>query len=324
MQKTLAVVNLTNLKNNAKLVRSLIGERKFFAVVKADGYGHGAEEISRSIESIVDGFCVAIVDEGAKLRVAGISKPILVFTPPLDKSDGERAKYYNLTLTATNARNMENLCGSNFQLKINSGMNRHGCNLSELTTLLKGLDENKLCGVYSHLYCPENDGASEKQLALFLQAVNEVKRVSSGIFAHISASGGILRGGKYLLDGVRCGILLYGYTPFGFALKGLKPVLKVYAQKTQSTEFIGGGVGYNRAQKNYGVVSTYRCGYADGFFRGTPLGEGNLCMDAFVKEGDNDLECVLSNAEEYATRCNTISYEVLTKVTQRAEIVYER
>ncbi|MDE6001769.1 MAG: hypothetical protein K2G96_05580, partial [Clostridia bacterium] len=140
----------------------------------------------------------------------------------------------------------------------------------------------------------------------------------------ISASGGISRGGKYILDGRRCGILLYGYAPSGFSNKGFERSLKVYARRMQETEFIGGGVGYNFADKNYKKLSVYRCGYADGFFRTVPLGEKTLCMDAFVSDGGEALKCVMDDADEYAKRCGTISYEVLTSVTKRSERIYER
>ena len=84
MQKTLSVINLRAIRANAEKIRRGLNGKKFFAVVKADAYGHGAEAVSRSIEDLADGFCVALAEEGAALRIAGISKPILVFTPPLD------------------------------------------------------------------------------------------------------------------------------------------------------------------------------------------------------------------------------------------------
>lgn len=92
----------------------------------------------------------------------------------------------------------------------------------------------------------------------------------------------------------------------------------------QKTKFLGGGVGYNYAEKEYGRLSAYRLGYADGFWRGVPLGEKTLCMDAFLREGGGKLVCVMKNADEYARRCGTISYEVLTSVTKRSERIYLR
>ena len=70
MQKTLSIVNLTAIRSNALFVRSLIGNRFFWAVVKADAYGHGAVEVARAIEDVVDGFCVALVEELALIHIS--------------------------------------------------------------------------------------------------------------------------------------------------------------------------------------------------------------------------------------------------------------
>lgn len=324
MQKTLSVVNLRYIRANALKIRAKISERKLFAVVKADAYGHGAEEVARALEDICDGFCVAVMEEGAALRIAGISKPVLVFAPPLDKSDAYKAEFYNLTATVNSLKTAELCENCRFHIKVNTGMNRLGCNIKDLPKILRAVDLSKLDGVYSHLYAPQNAAACLQQLEVFNLAEKAVKAKKPDICAHISASGGILRGGKYLKDGVRAGILLYGYAPSGFSASGFKPALKVYARRVQRTKFIGGGVGYNYADKDYKRLNAYRLGYADGFFRGVPLGEKTLCMDAFMRESGGEMICVMRNADAYAKRCGTISYEVLTSVTQRSEKIYER
>ncbi|MDE7439295.1 MAG: alanine racemase [Clostridia bacterium] len=323
MQKTVSVIDLRAIRANADKIKSLAGKCKFYAVVKADAYGHGAEEVSRFIEDIVDGFCVAIIEEGIALRVAGISKPVLVFTPPLDSYDVERAKAYNLTVTV-NSVETARLCKSlPCHIKVNTGMNRMGCGISELPEILKALDTENVEGVYSHLYAAHDTVACASQLALFERAARFVKTYKPTATAHLSASGGILRGGRYLFDGVRSGILLYGYLPYGFN-GDFNPALKVYARRAQVTEFVGGGIGYNRADKRYKNLSVYRCGYADGFLRTVPLGEKTLCMDSFISQSGEEYKCVMDNADEYAKKCKTISYEVLTRVTQRSEKIYIR
>lgn len=324
MQRTVSKISLPAIRRNALKIKNLAKSSLFFAVVKADAYGHGAEEVSRYIEDIADGFCVAIIEEGIALRVAGITKKILVFTPPLDEYDVARAKAYNLTLTVNSSKTAKLIKGLPCHIKVNTGMNRLGCNLNALHEVSKALPANSMEGVYSHLFAPESDAASESQLALFERAVKTVKQINPDITAHLSASGGLLRGGKYLFDCVRCGILLYGYAPSGFSANGFSPALKVYARRTQTTSFIGGGVGYNFADRNYKTLSSYRCGYADGFSRVTPLGEKTLCMDAFIANGGGETLCVMNNAEQYAKRQKTISYEVLTRVTSRSERIYER
>ncbi len=324
MQRTLSVIDLRAIRQNALKIKSILNGKKFFAVVKADAYGHGAEEVARYIEDIVDGFCVAIIDEGVSLRVAGISKPILVFAPPLDMSDALRAMHYSLDVTVSTIESARLSKGNFCHIKVNTGMNRSGCNLSFLKTLLSELDLPNVRGVYSHMYAPERSADSKKQLSLFNSAEEVVKSACPQAFSHFAASGGILRGGGFLKDGARCGILLYGYAPTGFKRAGFKPALKVYAKRTQVTNFIGGGIGYNRAEKNYGKLSVYRLGYADGFSRTVPLGEKTLCMDAFVKDGGGEDLLVFADADEYARRVGTISYEVLCNVTRRSQRVYLR
>lgn len=321
MQKTVSVINLNAIRHNALKVKKLCKNRKLYAVVKADAYGHGAETVSQAIEDIVDGFCVAITEEGSSLRIAGITKPILVFTPPLDYEDVLRAKAYRLTVTVNSVKTAELIQGLDCHIKINTGMNRLGCNIDVLPDIIKALPARSIKGVYSHFYAPHDIAARDSQFEIFQIAESLVKNTAPHAAAHISASGGILAGDKYLSDGVRSGILLYGYTPYGFDEK-FEPALKVYARRTQVTPFIGGGVGYNFADENYGKLCAYRCGYADGFSRIAPLGEKTLCMDAFLKRDGGEYICVLDDAEEYAKRCGTISYEVLTNVTHRSKKIY--
>ena len=323
MQKTLSVIDLRAIRENAEKVRERIKSSFFFAVVKADAYGHGAEDVSRYIEDIVDGFCVAIIEEGIALRVAGIVKPVLVFTPPLDGYDALRAKEYNLSVTVNSAATAK-LCAKNScHIKVNTGMNRMGCNILELPEIVKSLEAENIEGVYSHLYAPHDTAACAEQFALFERAARFVKTYKPSAVAHLSASGGIMRGGRYLFDGARAGILLYGYSPYGFKAD-VRPSMKVYARKVQTTDFVGGGVGYNRAEKRYRELGVYRLGYADGFKRTVPLGEKTLCMDSFISERQDELLCVMDDAEEYAERCGTIPYEVLTNATKRSERIYIR
>lgn len=304
--------------------KALAAGKKFYAVVKADAYGHGAEEVARYIEDAVDGFCVAIIEEGITLRVAGVAKQILVFAPPSDGLDAARAAAYNLTVTVNGEGAARLVRGLNCHIKINTGMNRLGCGREELLKVLEILPADSVKGVYTHLYAPQDGAASARQLEIFLKAERAVKDVNSEACAHIAASGGLLRGGEYLSDAVRCGILLYGYAPIGFDGGGFERALKVYARRVQVTPFCGGGVGYNYADKDYATLSTYRCGYADGFLRNVPLGEKTLCMDAFISQRKEEMLCVMDDAESYASRCNTIPYEVLCGVTRRSGRVYER
>lgn len=324
MQKTLAVINLWAIRHNAEIIRSKTGNAFFYAVVKADAYGHGAEQVALEIEDIVDGFCVAIVEEGIALRIAGVQKSVLVLAPPLSYGDAEAMEYYNLTATVGDADSAAYAKGLNCHIAVNTGMNRYGCGEQALNKLLKTLSPEYICGVYSHLYAPEDVNAREEQYERFCRAEGIVKHYAPHAKAHLAATAGITLGRKFIKDGVRCGLALYGYAPKGFKIEGLKPALKVYAQLAQSTQFIPGGVGYNKADRVYNKLYTYRLGYADGFSRGVPLGEKTLCMDAFISTERAAYMPVLTDADAYADRCNTISYEVLCSVTRRSERIYER
>lgn len=324
MQNTLSLINLSAIASNARFVKKLIGNRFFYAVVKADAYGHGALEVARELEQIANGFCVAIIDEGVALRVGGISKPILVLAPPLDLDDAAKLSFYSLTPVVCDEKSARLIKGTPCHIAVNTGMNRYGCFGKELEKVLNILPRGSVEGVFSHLYRAEDEEDCAAQLALFNAAEERVKEHSLNAFSHLAASGGILRGGEYLKDGVRCGIMLYGYAPGGFKAEGLKRALTVYAPLSQKTRVIGGGVGYNRADKTYKQLYTYRLGYADGFARGRPLGEKTLCMDAFISCEKRDLLPVFIDADEYANDLGTISYEVLCSVTKRSLRVYER
>ena len=83
MQKAIAKIDLGAIRHNARYLKGRANGALFYAVVKADAYGHGAVQVARALNGIADGFCVAIVDEAVELRVSGITSPVLVLTPPL-------------------------------------------------------------------------------------------------------------------------------------------------------------------------------------------------------------------------------------------------
>jgi alanine racemase len=322
MQKTLSVIRLGAVQNNVSTIKTLAKGKSIFAVVKANAYGHGALPVAHAVQNLVDGFCVAIIEEGIALRVGGIQKPILVFTPPLTQDDAERMAFYGLTATVASEQTAILAKRLFCHIKVNTGMNRYGCRVDDLPRILLRLQPEQIGGVYSHLYRPTDEQTNVRQLAIFNQAEKLVKDVAPHAVAHLAASGGILAGDAYLKDAVRPGILLYGYAPDGRKIRGICPALTVYARRTQTTTCVGEGAGYGTLPQGTQNLATYRLGYADGFERGTPLGVGNLCMDAFVGEDKGELIPVLTDTDDYAARAGTISYEVLCRVTARSELHY--
>ncbi len=332
----IAKIDLVALRANAIKVKSQLKKGvKLCAVVKADAYGHGASAVSNYIYDLVDYFAVALVEEGIELRNSGIDKDILVLTPVV-KLDLERAIYYNLTLTVDSKgqiSDIEKECErqgrrAKIHLKYNVGMNRFGVDsLAELESLIKCASKKKWVfveGTYSHLACPQNKKLLKSDLNKFLLANNLVKGYNKNAICHISASGGFLMGAQ--ADMVRVGILLYGYKPFASNKISVRPVMKVYAPVLKRRSVKKGeralyGEKGLKADTEYSLI---RFGYADGLERKAILGQtNNRCMDiTAVSVSDKRLYPVMTNALELAQKYGTIPYEILCKISLRAEKIY--
>lgn len=335
-----AVIDLKILRKNALAVKGKLNVGvKFCAVVKADGYGHGGTVIANALYNVVDCFAVALVEEGVELRLSGIDKDILVLIPCFD-TDLERAIGYNLTLTVCSVEQVDKIekqarrQGVNVKVhvKVNTGMNRQGVDGSTaLEEILERIARSKhimLDGAYSHFANPENKMSRIRAENAFLVANNLVKRYNNKAVCHISASGGFLAGVQ--ADMVRVGILLYGYKPFKSDNVCVKPIMKIYSpiigerfiEKGESALY--GDCKSQKAQK----ISLVRYGYADGLFREKTLGQfNNRCMDVtaltspVIKNGN---ALIFDDADKLAKKYGTISYELLTKATMRAEKIYIR
>ncbi len=332
-----AYIDLNNLIFNAKSIKkNLPPFVKFYAVVKADAYGHGLVECANALYPIVDGFCVALKEEAINLRLSGIKKEILLLIPPF-KEDVDALIEADVTVSAFKreeiARLEKKAKGQNKKVRVhlifNTGMNRLGIDTVE--ELIKILDFSKKCphveisGIFSHFASPENKELREKAVRKFLLAKNVVKVYNNKAVAHISASGGFLAGEYF--DLVRIGLLLYGYEPFLSRKIPLKKVMKITAPSVFIKKIKKGEsalYGFKSAEKNL-TLNLIRYGYADGLERREVSGQfNNRCMDltAVLKKGKEIL--VLDDADFLAKQYNTISYEILTKSAIRAEKIYIR
>ncbi len=352
MRKIIAKIYLKNIKDNARAF-SRLTQTPVCAVVKADAYGHGAEEVVNAIESVVQSFAVSLLEEAKEIRVAACGKDILILTPPLGKEEIEEAALNGFIVTVGDipaVRAVSWVAESlrlpvRVHLKVNTGMNRYGMNAQTLGKVCKRLLQNpfvKVEGVYSHLYGQTRESAQE-QRSVFLKMLAVCRRYYPDIKAHLSATYGALLGKDFYFDGVRIGIGLYGYLPDGArdisaeTVKGLslKKGMCVYARVMNSRKYGFGGAGYGTPKKTEfadGRLSVLRVGYADGFLRtaengtdGYESNANNLCMDACVREGKllrgQELP-VMTDAAATAAVAGTISYEVLCAATRRAEKVF--
>ncbi len=343
MQRVVAKINLRAIEENAALFKERAGV-KLCAVVKANAYGHGAEEVACALAGIADCYAVALVEEGIALRAAACGKDILVFTPPSDEAEAYALASGGFIASIpdlSTARRFLEVCRSHrligrAHLKVNTGMNRYGMDgytLGRACKLLQGEPNLSVEGIYSHLYACKRQTA-EEQRRLFLR----LKRIAEGYFpaltAHLSATYGCLLGEEFSFDMVRVGLGLYGYSPFPTDLP-LKRAMSVWAKVVGVRGYAFGGVGYGEGSLKKGTPLTLlRAGYADGFLRqrengavGCEKNANNLCMDGCIRLGKGkrgSWEPLLLNAEETAVRTGTIPYEVLCAATRRAEFIYER
>ena len=101
-----AIINLKNLEENAKFIKSKLNGQKFFAVLKANGYGHGAIKCANILYPLVDGYCVCMLEEGIDLRLSGIDKEILILTK-LSSEDVKKAVFYDFTITVSTLKEIK-------------------------------------------------------------------------------------------------------------------------------------------------------------------------------------------------------------------------
>ncbi len=332
-----AVINLRTLKRNAQNVKKqLPSKTKLCAVVKANAYGHGAEEVANALYQIADYFAVTLVEEGVALRLSGIDKPILVLIP-VDRSEIERAISYSLSLAVDSDEGLKEIervarklrLKAHLHVKVNTGMNRLGVELNELDRILEYIQKSKalmLEGMFSHYSNPESTRSLKKATDKFLLAIKRVKVYNKDAICHISASGGFLR--EQYFDMVRIGLLLYGYKPFASDKISVKPIMRVYAPviKTRLVkQFSNCLYGSYRLKKSQ-TLSIIRYGYADGLNRYKIKGQiNNRCMDVTAIKGErSERVCVMSDANRIAKRYRTIPYEIIVKCAQRANKIYIR
>ena len=342
MQETVLKINLTNLKNNAVQFKKLT-DRFLYAVVKADAYGHGSVAVANALYPIADGFAVALLSEAIAIKGAAGEKEILIFTPPTDEEDVLIAANNGFSLTATDVRSANLIVNAAkkyslsvvAQIKVNTGMNRYGtygANLGKVCAILKRSGQVRVQGVYSHLYSHDVD-LCEMQRLRFWKGVRICRSYFPLARAHLASTYGATLGNEYLFDGVRIGLGLYGYFPEENSPLPLQPVMQAHAVCVAKRKCLFGGAGYGAERKEFvgEMLSTVRCGYAEGlglFSEKSGLKPpfiGNFCMDVGICttaiEQGKSVE-LFSDARSVARARGTSVYEVLCLAAARARRIY--
>jgi alanine racemase len=346
-------VDLAALVANARTVAAVSGSR-LLPMVKANGYGLGAVAVARALESVDPwGFGVASVDEGAALRSAGISRPILVVTPLVPQSI-ERYLELDLRPSIGDSSSLAAWVahsGRPFHLEIDTGMSRTGVrwnDQAELRLLSAGLGSAQGWeGVFTHFIAAESDiGTTDTQWDRFQEAVRSLPRRPQ--LVHAANSAAALRGKCYAADLVRPGIFIYG----GAVGKAEpRPVAalraRVVAIRTiDAGDTVGYGPGWRADRPT--IIATLGVGYADGFPRSASTTDRpqrrevelkgklapivgrvtmDLCMAAVDQGvGIGDVATLyggLVSLDRQAEVAGTISYELLTRLGPRVARRYQ-
>jgi alanine racemase len=323
MHRSEVTIDLGAVRRNARALLKALEGAQLWAVVKANAYGHGAVDVAGAVvDEGAGALCVATVAEGLEFRREFPLVRILVMSPTSSSREIAEAREARLELAIWDEEIPE---GVRVHLKLDTGMGRWG--LSELPK-----PSAEVVGLMTHLATADSDPAfAEQQIERFRQATEPY----SDLMRHAANSAAALRIPSSRFDASRCGVALYGLSPFGEdpAADGLEPALSWRSYLAQAKRLEAGeSTGYGRrfvAEKPtwIGIVPV---GYADGFRRdltGTEVrvgGEprrvvGTVSMDAFAVELEREEPVgapvtILGHgvlAEAHARVAGTINYEVV-------------
>ena len=308
-------IDLDAIYNNVINLKKIIKEdTRFMAVLKADGYGHGAVAVAKTIDKLVDYYGVAIVEEAVEFRKAGIDKPILILGVT-NKDQYEQVVKHDVTqtiFTYESAKLLNEECKkqdkkAKVHIKIDTGMGRIGLKDDEksikVIKKIAKLSNLEIEGIFTHFANADekNKFRAHQQLFkfnTFLEHLNE-----NGIdipIKHMSNSAATIDIPESNMDMVRCGIATYGLYPSNEVNKENVELIPAYSLRSRVTYVkevpFGMGISYNSTYMTNKTtkVATIPVGYADGYARSlsskgrvlingksAPI-IGRVCMDQFM------------------------------------------
>ncbi|PCM43784.1 alanine racemase [Marinobacter sp. ANT_B65] len=355
-RSTAASIDLEALKRNYRTAADRAGSAKAMAVVKADGYGHGIAQVASALADVAPRYAVACIEEALAIRAAGLVQPVVLLQGVHARGDLADCECSNFEPVLHNEKQLEWLEQGDdmpwFWLKVNTGMNRLGFWPDDLQAVMARVEKagagSRLLGFVSHFACADDTSSTmtAAQTAVFETATS----AWPGVMKSLGNSAAHFISGQPLFDWSRPGIMLYGGSPVvgktGPEL-GLEPVMSLEAPLiTTRVVRAGEAVGYGRAwvaerDTRMGMVAI---GYADGYPRhagtGTPAAIdsqrirliGRVSMDMLAvdlsnapdaSEGDRvELWGKTVGVDEVAACAGTISYELLTGITNRVPRIY--
>jgi len=369
MRPVWAEINLDTIATNTKNIKKLIGDKELIAIVKADCYGHGAVDVVPTLlDNGASRLAVAMLTEAIELRKNNINAPIVIlgYTPLYL---GEELINYDIEQTVYDldyAKELSKIALSlnkkaKIHIAIDTGMGRIGFlpgdDTVKIINEVYNLEGLEVIGIYSHFSTSDEKDKSyaNEQLFKFKKVIADLKALGIEIpLKHISNSGAIIDMPETYLNGVRPGIILYGYYPSKEVSNdnlSVKPALTLKAKVAHVKElhkdmYISYGKTFKTNKKT--IVATLPIGYGDGYPRALSENAkvivngkfasilGRICMDQCmidvtdienVKTGDEviilgeegDLKF---NADDMAEALGTINYEILCRIKSRIPRVY--
>lgn len=282
VRPTRAEVDLAAIRHNVAIVAEAAGGTDLLAVVKADGYGHGAVEVARAaLAAGVSWLAVALVEEAEALRAAGITAPVLLLSEPLGQPGAGAAEAARRVVAADVTPSVCTVAFADAlqavsdtavpaHLVVDTGMGRVGCRPDEVGALLDhpGLD---VTGAWTHLARADEDvDTTDRQLVRWAPVVEHVRARRPDAVVHAANSAGILRHPAARFDLVRMGIVLYGLSPapdLPATSFGLRQALSLRTGVSFAKRIPAGmPVSYGHVWRapTDGWLATLPLGYADG------------------------------------------------------------
>lgn len=354
---TWAEIDLDAITHNVKQIKDLHPTKEIFAVVKANGYGHGDAEVSKvAIEAGVSCLAVSGLDEALRLRQSGIEVPILVLGMTRLK-DVALAAENNISLTAHDEVWINHLVSLPLEkkikvhLKIDSGMHRLGLmDANQIQTnfnLLKTAPMVEVEGIFTHMATADCDKEYlDYQIQNFKNLISNLD-LSGVKYVHLENTATLLQKEFDFDHAIRLGIGLYGVNPDANFIPidfDLKPALKLLSNLVQVKQIKKGdkvGYGSTYEAKNDEWIGVVPIGYADGWIRlhqgRCVIVEGHeceivgrVCMDQMMirlpKQFPMGTTVTLIGdgmpVERVAKEIGTISYEILCLISDRVPRVY--
>ena len=295
VKRTWAEISLNAIEHNYNVIRNKVADdTKVCCVIKADGYGHGAVELSQIYEKLgADFFAVSNIDEGIEIRKSGSKRPIVIlgYTPV---SDAKNLAAYNISQAVFSLEYAKELsekcveedCICKMHIKVDSGMSRIGFMCQEFPRDEYSIEEicEACClpnleveGLFTHFCVSDEDAEgrefTNKQYENFIHVRDSLKKRGVDIsVVHCSNSGAIEDYPETCCDMVRAGIILYGLAPSSKLADRLDLVpamtlktVVAFVKEVQKGATISYGRTFTADRKM--KIATVPIGYADGFIR---------------------------------------------------------